>query len=135
MKQKHRNWLTRAWYTLTDAADESIVNPEHLDRDAATQVCGQCHGQRLPKSVEIMREFIDEGPIYRPGEDLFESVDLVWPDSELPVVGHGIDFAERFWPDGTPRLPKVPLTDDWLVYKNYADHRLEPSKNTFRNCL
>ncbi|MBY6205657.1 cytochrome c3 family protein [Halomonas denitrificans] len=101
---KHRNWLTRAWYTLTGAADDSIVNPEHLGRDAATQVCGQCHGQRLPKSVEIMREFIDNGPIYRPGDDLFDSVDLVWPDSELPVAGHGIDFSERFWPDGTPRL-------------------------------
>ena len=31
-------------------------------------------------------------------------------------------------PDGTPRLPKVPLSDDWLVYKNYVDFQVEPSK-------
>lgn len=101
---KHENWLTRAWYTLTDKNDDSIVNPEHLDADAATQVCGQCHGQRLAKSVETMLEFIDTGPTYRPGGDLFESVDLVWPDSQLPISGHEIDFSLRFWPDGTPRL-------------------------------
>ena len=38
-------------------------------------------------------------------------------------------------PDGTPRLPKVPLSDDWLVYKNYVDFQVEPSKATFRNSL
>lgn len=38
-------------------------------------------------------------------------------------------------PDGTPRLPKVPLTDDWLVFKNFADWGIEPFKNTFRNSL
>ena len=38
-------------------------------------------------------------------------------------------------PDGTPKLPKVPLTDDWLVFKNYEDYEKEPAKDTFRNCL
>ena len=37
--------------------------------------------------------------------------------------------------DGIPRMPKVPLTDDWLVYRNYADFDLDPAKDTFRNCL
>ena len=32
-------------------------------------------------------------------------------------------------------FPKVPLTDDWLVFKNFADFQLEPSKETFRSCL
>ena len=32
-------------------------------------------------------------------------------------------------------MPKVPLTDDWLVYKNYQDFSLDPAKDTFRNCL
>jgi predicted CXXCH cytochrome family protein len=102
--EKHSNWLTRAWYTVTGLNDDSIVNPDDLDRDAATQVCGQCHGQRLAKDVETLRTFIDSGPTYRPGGDLFESVDLVWPDSSLPVRGHELDFSLRFWPDGTPRL-------------------------------
>ena len=57
------------------------------------------------------------------------------------VRGVHYDRGETGWamleegPDGVPRLPKVPLTDDWLVYKNYKDFDLEPSKNTFRNCL
>ena len=38
-------------------------------------------------------------------------------------------------PDGAPRVPKVPLTADWLHYKNWADHDVEPSKDTFRSCL
>ena len=29
----------------------------------------------------------------------------------------------------------MPLTDDWLVFKNFADFQLEPSKETFRSCL
>ena len=56
----------------------------------------------------------------------------------------GVDYerdVHRGWamleegPDGTPRFPKVPLTDDWLVFKNFADFQLEPSKETFRSCL
>ena len=37
--------------------------------------------------------------------------------------------------DMIPKLPKVPLTDDWLVYKNYHDFGIEPFKETFRSCL
>ena len=55
----------------------------------------------------------------------------------------GVDYERgaRGWemleagPDGAPRFPKVALTDDWLVYKNFEDFQLEPSKDTFRNCL
>ncbi|MCA1780252.1 MAG: hypothetical protein LC637_12985 [Xanthomonadaceae bacterium] len=103
--ERHANVLTRLWYTLTGKTDDSIVSPQDLERDAATQVCGQCHAQRLPKSVDIMRRFLDDGPVYRPGGDLFESVDLVWPESRLPVATPvETDFELRFWDDRTPRL-------------------------------
>ena len=103
--QKHSSWLTRLWYTVTDKHDDTIVNPDLLDQRAATQVCGQCHGQRIPISVELMREFIDTGPVYRAGDELFDSVELVWPETQLPVGGHVGDlFSLRFWPDRTPRL-------------------------------
>ena len=36
---------------------------------------------------------------------------------------------------GPPRLPKVPLSDDWLEYKNYATYGKEPSKNTMFNSM
>lgn len=101
---KHANPLVRAFYTLTGRSDDSIVNPAELERDAATQVCGQCHGQRIPRSVDLLRTFLDTGPVYRPGDDLFETVELVWPETELPVTGHSVDFGQRFWNDRTPRL-------------------------------
>jgi hypothetical protein len=103
--EKQSSWLTRLSYKLTGKVDETVVNPPRLDRDAANQVCGQCHGQRLPVSNEMMRRFITEGPVYRPGGDLFESVELLWPESPLPHTGHPGDlFALRFWADRTPRL-------------------------------
>lgn len=102
---KQDKLLTRWWYTLTGAADDSIVHPGRLDAEAATQVCGQCHGQRIPKDNETLQRFIDDGPVYRPGDDLFESVELVWPDTRLPTSGHAGDlFRLRFWDEGTPRL-------------------------------
>ena len=50
-------------------------------------------------------------------------------DSKVRAVH--FDRGDRGWamleegPDGTPRLPKVPLSDDWLVYKNYVDFQVE----------
>jgi len=72
----------------------------------------------------------------------------IWDDCkrikrESDAKVEGVDYlrADKGWamletgPDGTPRAPKVPLTDDWLVYKNFKDFGLEPSKDTFCNCL
>lgn len=103
--EKQSNTFTRLFYTVTGTADDTIVQPDHLDTDAATQVCGQCHGQRIPKSQEVLQTFINDGPVYRAGDDLFESVDLVWPETRLPVGDHPGDlFRLRFWGDRTPRL-------------------------------
>ena len=72
----------------------------------------------------------------------------VWDDCvrikrETDSKVEGLDFAKsdggwamlEMGPDGTPRPPKVPLTDDWLVYKNLQDFELPPSKDTFRSSL
>ena len=102
---KQQRWWTRLSHTLSGRPDGSIVHPARLDRDASTQVCGQCHGQRIPRSSEILQHFINHGPIYRAGDDLFESVELVWPETRLPLAGHaGEPFRLRFWKDRTPRL-------------------------------
>lgn len=102
---KQSNWLTRLRYSITGEIDHSMVQPERLEQDAANQVCGQCHGQRMPVDNEMLRRFISEGPVYRAGDDLFESVNLVWPETPDPTTGHPGDLFElRFWPDRTPRL-------------------------------
>ena len=62
-------------------------------------------------------------------------------EADAKVKAVHFDRGDHGWamleegPDGTPRLPKVPLSDDWLVYKNYVDFQVEPSKATFRNSL
>ncbi len=102
---KQSAWLTRLLHTVTGLVDDTMVLPERLDQDRANQVCGQCHGQRLPVDNEMLRRFISEGPVYRAGDDLFESVELVWPETPNPMTGHPDDlFGLRFWPDRTPRL-------------------------------
>ncbi|MEN1728375.1 MAG: cytochrome c3 family protein [Pseudomonadota bacterium] len=103
--QRQSNWLTRLSHTLTGQIDDSVVLPTRLDKDRANMVCGQCHGQRLPVDGDMLRRFIGEGPVYRAGDDLFESVELVWPETPNPMTGHPDDlFGMRFWPDRTPRL-------------------------------
>ena len=102
---KQSNWLTRLSYTVTGAVDDSMVLPTRLDQDRANMVCGQCHGQRLPVDSDMLRRFISEGPVYRAGDDLFESVELVWPETPNPMTGHPDElFGLRFWADRTPRL-------------------------------
>lgn len=89
---------------LNRGRDAAIVNPERLDAQASTQVCGQCHGQRTPKTSNLLREWMHTGPTYRPGLDLDEHVDSVWRHTRAPVQGEEDLFALRFWLDGTPRL-------------------------------
>ena len=51
-------------------------------------------------------------------------------EADAKVKAVHFDRGDRGWamleegPDGTPRLPKVPLSDDWLVYKNYVDFQV-----------
>jgi len=108
--ERQSNWFNRLRFTLTGAVDDSIVQPQRLEPDRANQVCGQCHGQRMPIHAEMLREFISDGPPYRAGGQLFESVQLVWPETPDPITGHpGPLFALRFWPDRTPRLTAYEL--------------------------
>jgi hypothetical protein len=103
--------VARAASTLTSLAmrfnagrDASIVNPERLPADRSAQVCGQCHGQRTPKTPDLIRTWVETGPTYRAGQPLHEHVDMVWQHTRLPVKGQEDLFALRFWGDGTPRL-------------------------------
>jgi hypothetical protein len=83
------------------------------------------------------------------GQDRPAKVDSpIWNDAkrikreaDAKVQGVHFQLGEQGWimleegPDGSARVPKVPLSDDWLVFKNYEDFSMEPAKNTFRSCL
>ncbi len=104
----NRNPLRR--YTLhRDAGetDDTIVNPEKLDHQRSSQICGQCHGVYI-RNENFGMKFATEGVQYRPGEDINEkryyithptenSTPLEWEEyRKNPKF-----FAERWWEDGT----------------------------------
>lgn len=99
----NRNPLRRLALRMADGKDGSIVNLKRLPTEKSSEVCGQCHAQRLPKQAGAIYEWLKTGPSYRPGDDLDEHVALLSPTTpgspERPDL-----FAQRFWKDGTPRL-------------------------------
>ena len=100
---RNRNPLRRYWLHLTGRSDPTIVNPAKLSKKRSVDVCGQCHGQRLPKPLSAIRTFLTEGPVYRPGEDLQASVTPLFHETPAPGPDPKL-FELRFWKDGTPRL-------------------------------
>lgn len=100
---RNRNPLRRLWAQLR-GSDDSIVHPNQLPQERALQVCGQCHGQRVAKDTQEVFRWVQDGPSYRAGGDLFESVELVAPDTKIPGDSVHDRFARRFWGDATPRL-------------------------------
>lgn len=96
-------WLRTAM-RFNGGRDAAIVNPVNLDHERSTQVCGQCHGQRTPKTPELIRQWVETGPTFRAGLDLHEHVDPVWRHTRAPVQGQEDLFVQRFWADGTARL-------------------------------
>lgn len=100
---RNRNPLRRYLLHLGGADDPTIVNPEKLSQEKSVEVCGQCHGQRLPDPPRRIKNWLEEGPTYRAGEALLASLDPVSIDTPGPA-GNPDLFTHRFWPDGTPRL-------------------------------
>jgi len=98
--ERNRNPVRRYLLHLTRAPDPTIVLPPRLWPGLEVQVCGHCHGQRLPRPTERIRQFMSQGDPFRPGDDLNEYTEPLQVSSVLP----GVDVPARFWRDGTPRL-------------------------------
>lgn len=78
--------------------DASIAHPGRLAAREESGICGRCHGNRIAADVAAV---LREGDGFLPGTDLAAVSRPIFRDSTL----HGeAPFAERFWPDGTPRL-------------------------------
>jgi predicted CXXCH cytochrome family protein len=80
--------------------DPTIVSPKELPSMRQIQVCGHCHGQRLPNPPQRLAEFMLVGDPYTAGDDLGTFTTPIGAHTELP----GVDLRLRFWQDGTPRL-------------------------------
>ena len=99
--RRNANPLRRYLLHLSgDEDDPTIHSPADLPPLRRMQVCGHCHGQRLPNPPQRIAEFMTVGDPYTAGEDLARFTTPIDVHSELP----GVDLTLRFWKDGTPRL-------------------------------
>ena len=77
-----------------------------------------------------------EGKPGKVDKAIWDDCQRIKREADAKVKAVHFDRGDKGWamleegPDGTMRLPKVPLTDDWLVYKNYVDFQVTPSKAT-----
>jgi predicted CXXCH cytochrome family protein len=86
--------------------DPAITNPSRLSALRAAQLCGQCHGQRLPRPLERIDELMRRGDPFVPGDDLFAFYRPLQREDTIPGYRH---FHLRFWSDGSPRLTAYEL--------------------------
>ncbi|MHC5012266.1 MAG: cytochrome c3 family protein [Planctomycetota bacterium] len=101
---RNRDPFRRYALHLFGAADPTIVDPERLDQERSVEVCGQCHGQRMPKRDEEIVGWMHDGPPYRAGESLASLIRRIERDTPVPRGQASDGFSLRFWEDGTPRL-------------------------------
>lgn len=81
--------------------DPTIVHPKKGgDSTRNLQVCGHCHGQRMPKELDSIRTIMAKGDPFTPGEDLSKYYKPLAIGDKVGTY----DFSPRFYPDGTPRL-------------------------------
>ncbi|MFP5263946.1 MAG: multiheme c-type cytochrome [Blastocatellia bacterium] len=92
--------LTRALWRLSDGDPKRIIDPLKLSPDRSMMVCGHCHGQRVPEPISRIQEILGKGDPYNSGEDLSKYYSPVARETRVGSYS----FANRFWPDGSPRL-------------------------------
>ncbi len=102
--ERSQRWFTRLAMHLSPGRDTSIINPVRLDHERASQVCGQCHAQRMPAEPDLLHAWMHEGPTFRPGMDLNDHVSPIQHDTVAPIRGREDLFEQRFWGDGSARL-------------------------------
>jgi hypothetical protein len=100
----------RADFDLEEALH--ITNPKRLSPRLASQVCGQCHSINAFDSLETRLAYIDNGPKFRPGEELEKSGVFIMKrtgQETHPTVAnllradpHTMDHY--FWGDGMVRV-------------------------------
>lgn len=77
---------------LDGAPQEAIVNPAHLDKERASQVCGQCHGITMFNTDADREAWNEHGFAFRPGGDIRDT-------RYYKLVGD-----DKFWSDGMVRV-------------------------------
>jgi predicted CXXCH cytochrome family protein len=85
---------------LAGAGDPAVAHPRRLAAREESGLCGRCHGNRIAADVASV---LRAGDGFLPGDDLGGHSRPIWADSKIGGSDE-LPFAQRFWPDGTPRL-------------------------------
>ena len=97
-------------------SDDPIVNPAQLPAGLASQVCGQCHSVNFPLDRSGLRDEMNDGPRFRPGQPLAKTRVVVKRDAtgeaHLKKLFAGLPayedlsshFDTQFWQDGMIRV-------------------------------
>lgn len=98
--RRNHNPLRRYLLYLAEERDPSLLSPNELTPLRQVQLCGHCHGQRVPNPRERIEQFMREGDPFTAGENLSVYTQPIFMHTVLDEV----EIARRFWADGTPRL-------------------------------
>ena len=93
-------------YQSYQPVDHTIQHAKKLEKLKSVQICGQCHGQRLPEPLDRIEQLMTTGDPYVPGTDLFA---YYKPIEQTDQVGSYNLYRLRFWKDGSPRLTAFEL--------------------------
>ena len=112
----NRDPRRRYQHHMSGEPDTTMVQPERLSPELASQVCGQCHSAFEPylasdNLAARPNQVIYNGWPYRPGQDMTKTR-LIVQDTEqkrkLPmmqsVLNHPTFMGRRFWSDGMIRI-------------------------------
>lgn len=92
--------LQRTFWRFFRTEDKQIVNPKKLTAERSLQVCGHCHGQRVPEPNDRILEILQRGDPFDAGENLSSFYKPVQRETKIG----NYSFANRFWANGSPRL-------------------------------
>ena len=101
---RFRDPLARYAANLGEAEPLDVIHPDKVGQLESIGLCGQCHGQRMPKAFEQVEAWMTTGPSFRPGNRLDAHVSLVERELPSPDPSQPDMFRDRFWGDGAPRL-------------------------------
>lgn len=104
--------LRRYASRLGGAEAESIVQPEDLPHDRASEVCGQCHSTSVWTSQAAIDDWMVHGFAFRPGDRLADTRNVVrgqlernTPDVQEVLLKYQSQMlADTYWGDGMNRV-------------------------------
>lgn len=103
--RRHQSPSERYEQRASDAADPTIVNPDRLSAERASELCGQCHSYFVPSEPDRWWESGFAGR-YRPGEPLAPTRHVIdyERDREGGAAWLSTSLDHLFYTDGTIRV-------------------------------